>query len=199
MILFSILNVSASLILIWWTTFLGIKLAPPINLQPHINFKGKVCQNKTKQPQEISFLNYKCLHLWFIWTTLTPLFKYHPLVNSAILPDMFTLTSLLLRFWAPVYNQCLLRLSAIISVTRIQFNIRHWRWSVTAQLNTWLQPNSKHSSLKLEYTRVSLNRDWIVIQGFIIVRGKCQTNSLLICYIIWYFLDCDKNYFFGYK
>ena len=137
MLLFSIRNVSASLILIWWTTFLGIKLAPHINLQPQINFKGKLAKTKQNNLRKsLSSTLYACLygssglllHL-YLNTTLC-------LVNRAILPDMFTFTSLLLRFWAPVYNQCLLRLSAIISVTRIQFNIRHWRRSVTAQLNT---------------------------------------------------------------
>ena len=93
------------------------------------------------------------VHLDYLTTII---FNYHPLVNSTILPDMFALTSLLLRFWAPVYNQCLLRLSAISSVTRIQFNIRHWRWSVTAQLNT-LAP----TELKTQLTKIGIYKSFI--------------------------------------
>ena len=51
-----------------------------------INFKGKLCQNKTKQSS-----GNLSTHLWFIWTTFTPLSNT---ILWSILPDMLTLTSL---------------------------------------------------------------------------------------------------------
>ena len=91
------------------------------------------------------------VHLDYFYT----LINIPTLVNIAryVNIDQFTTQ---LWFWAPMYNQCLLRLSAISSVTRIQFNIRHWRWSVTAQLNT-LAP----TKLKTQLTKIGIYKSFI--------------------------------------
>ena len=81
--------------------------------------------------------------------------------------------------------------NAIISVTRIQFNICDWLMAlapvsllpgsiplvVSTQLKTQLTAIVKHRSLI--HQRLNCH------QGFIIVRSKCHKDSLLICNILW--------------